>query len=417
MKKAFVKHRYSVGVFAFLLLHSFLVSGGAKPWSNDFVTYSFHAVDFSMGFCTRILPGAVYKLLVGKWSMEAVNAFDSVFMILLFAVLSVFCEKLILGVGKKDRLAFLLVVLLFLTGPCTFPMYIIELGMIDVWWVFFTAAAVVLLSCRRLFPLVVPIGALCVTIHFSAMYTFVPLIVLLILYKCASEQNKKTKAALFSVAVLTAAAACATAVYFLVNEKNNLVYTREEFDAVLASRGVTFFDYYDYAFYGFISDAQPRLVEAMSSSEPVSFIQRVMQQISINASTLEFATKLYVLVLMIPAVVLLFGFVFTAVKGRSGKAEKAVLLSAPALFVVSLGFGWLFSTDVIRFLGHSFLGLFTFVMFVIYIDNKDRNAENGPSENKDPASYFTDVFRRIDPKITFIYFAMYVLTVWEPYRT
>ena len=120
---------------------------------------------------------------------------------------------------------------------------------------------------------------------------------------------------------------------------------------------------------------------------------------------------------VIPAVVLLFGFFFTAVKGRSGKAEKAVLLSAPALFVVSLGFGWLFSTDVIRFLGHSFLGLFTFVMFVIYIDNKDRNAENGPSENKDPASYFTDVFRRIDPKITFIYFAMYVLTVWEPYRT
>ena len=413
MKEFSLKRRFTFGTFTFLLLHSFLVSGGARPWSNDVVTYSFHAVDFSMGFCTRILPGAIYKLIVGKWSIEAANAFDSVLMILFFAVLSVFCGKLTDSVGKDDRCAFLVVMLLFLTGPCTFPMYVIELGMIDFWWLFFTAAAIFLLSTKRLYPLIVPVGALCVMIHYAAMFTFVPLIVLLILYKCVTESGKKNKTALFCVAVLTAAIASATALYFLLNEKSNLVYTREELDAILASRGVEFFDYYDYGFYDHLADERFLSAGAATASEPFSLMETVMQKISVNAKLLEFPTKLPVIVLMIPAVALLFGFIFSTVKYRSSKIERTILLLSPALFVVSLCIGLMFSADVIRFLGHSFLGMFTFIMFVIYSDNK-RN--NGSESKKGPASYFTELFRRIPPGIVAVYVIIYVLTVWEPYR-
>lgn len=416
MKKAFFKHHFSVVIFAFLLLHSFLVSGGAKPWSNDVVTYAYHAVDFSMGFCTRILPGAIYKLFVGKWNMQAVNIFDSVLMILFFAVLAVFCEKLMKSVGKEDRRAFLVVMLFFLTGPCSFPMYIIELGMMDMWWLFIAAVAVFLLSTEQLFPLIVPLGVLCVVIHYAAICNFVPLIVLLILYKCAVEQNRKKKAALFTVGVLTAAAAVAATLYFLAYEKTNLVYSIDEFHGILASRGVTFFGYYDYDFYNYAPEVQSHLVGEAAPAEPLSVFRQVVQQISFNAELLELPSKLPVVVLMIPAVALLFGFVFSAVKKQSDKTVKTVLLLAPVYFVASLCAGMMFSADVVRFLGHSFLGLFTFVMFVIYNDKKTKTPESGINGDKYYAAYFTRVFRRIPQKWTAVYVIMYVLTVWEPYR-
>ena len=82
------KHYYSLFFFLFILIYSFVVSGGMRPWSSIGLTQSFHAVDYSMGFCARFLPGAVYQFIFGAVNETTLNLYLSVLMIVFFFVLS-----------------------------------------------------------------------------------------------------------------------------------------------------------------------------------------------------------------------------------------------------------------------------------------------------------------------------------------
>ena len=62
IKNYFKNHIYFYGIFAFVLLYDFLAVG-IEPWDSANVYYSFYLIDFSFGFCSKILPGAIYNFL------------------------------------------------------------------------------------------------------------------------------------------------------------------------------------------------------------------------------------------------------------------------------------------------------------------------------------------------------------------
>ena len=55
------RHRFFIAAFVVLMLYS-AIPAGFKLWSVDENTFIFHTVDFSLGFCTRMLPGATQAL-------------------------------------------------------------------------------------------------------------------------------------------------------------------------------------------------------------------------------------------------------------------------------------------------------------------------------------------------------------------
>ena len=132
----FIKHRIFFGILILLPLYHFLLAGGGVPFQVKEINYTFHAVDFSMGFCTKLLPGSIYRLLVGIYSREAVSVY-LLFVYLFFVILlAVLAEQFMRKFESNPRAAITFIIF-FLTGPLTFNIFAVELGMLDFYWVIF----------------------------------------------------------------------------------------------------------------------------------------------------------------------------------------------------------------------------------------------------------------------------------------
>ena len=124
LKNAFYEHRFGLFFFVFLKAYSFIVSGNMQVWKVDGITYSFHVVDFSMGFCTKLLPGAVCNFLFDEVTEAKVSTYLNILVAFCFLLVSLLLEKIVLSTGKEYRTPLIFLIAFFLTGPATFSIYI-----------------------------------------------------------------------------------------------------------------------------------------------------------------------------------------------------------------------------------------------------------------------------------------------------
>ena len=59
-KRFFSSHRIFFGLFTFLFVYSYAVGNTFVPFRVEEHFYSFYAVDYALGFCSRFLPGAIF---------------------------------------------------------------------------------------------------------------------------------------------------------------------------------------------------------------------------------------------------------------------------------------------------------------------------------------------------------------------
>ena len=187
------QHKIGIAFFVFLVLYEWLIVNNGVFWTVNPVTYSLYALDYSMGFCTRILPGAVYGALVGKYEVAPVNAFVTVFFLLLLGALAFFMERFFYAAAPKERKTCLVLVFLFLTGPFTFGILAHEFGMLDLYWVLFFAVGLFLLQKKRLKWLLPLCFAGMCFIHFASLFCYAAVLLLLILFFGAKAESRAEK--------------------------------------------------------------------------------------------------------------------------------------------------------------------------------------------------------------------------------
>lgn len=404
-QKIFKRHRFFIAAFVLLMLYSFVPSG-FKAWSVSDVTYVFHTVDFELGFCTRILPGALYSLFFRDRSPQTATIFESILLVLLFLMTAYLCERLLLSVGPGSRTATAAALIFFLTGPCTFSMFVNRLGMIDFYWILFSAVALILLEKKRLVFAVVPIFFLLVLNHYASVMDYIPWLWMIMLYKISCTGEKKEKRTLLIVLALSVAVTASTLLYFVMFERNNLVYSREEFDSILLSRGAAGTFYYDTGLYRdltpVLDETQMQTVEGGMSGTGTAF-SSLIQQLQYNFSDIRPYIILPPLILILPCLVVLFGFIHARRRNETDRFKRLLLSVSPILFVLSVVGECLLSTDLIRWLGHGYICFFAFVLYVVY------------REKDECADYFKSIFDRLPSSACFVYFIFYAFTVIDPY--
>ncbi|MBQ6118316.1 MAG: hypothetical protein IJK98_03705, partial [Clostridia bacterium] len=179
------RHKIGLACFLFLVLYHWAYINNGALWSVNPVTYSLYVMDYSMGFCSRILPGAVYGALIGKYAYGPISAFVAVFFLLLLAAIAFFMERFFTAAGPGDRKTCLALMFFFLSGPFTFGILTREFGMLDLYWLLFFAAALLLLSKKRLkwlLPLCI-VGM--IFIHFAALFCYAAVLLALLLFFAA----------------------------------------------------------------------------------------------------------------------------------------------------------------------------------------------------------------------------------------
>lgn len=421
IKKLWNKHYYAICFFAFLMIYSVVVSGKCQFWKVSELSLSFHAVDFSVGFCSKILPGAIYSIFFDEVDILKVSVYETILLIILFIAVCIFIERFLLQTPVQYRKTGVIIAMFFLTGPITFSNYVIQLGMLDVYWVFLIALFLLFLTKKELYIFLIPVSLMAIAINFSSIVCFVPFFAILILYKLSCAENKKDKRFLCVIFFAMTVLSILLTVYFAMFETTNLTYTLAEFDDVLRSKGVpeTHLYYYEYAFYGegsgFVdagSSSQETVMEVTANDSAGLYLLQIIKNQLENTFALRrmqisqgFGIKfLFIIVLTVPVIMFIFKTLLKLIKtNKDNKIKVFSLLCMMIMAFVPVISGLLTSTDLIRWLSHSFFPLFVFFIYVLHCEG---------------ASIWEYVNKRLSGiplSVLAPYFLIYAATTFDPY--
>ncbi len=406
--KNFLKnHYYAIGFFAFLWIYAIAVVGKFKPWDIYDVVYAFHAVDYSMGFASKILVGAVYQFFFGEINRETMIVFDKIVLCIIFAVSSVLLEKLMLHTEEKHRKTAFFILMFFLTGTPTFTAYVFALGMMDTFFVVFALLFIIFLSYKysRWFLIVPLIGV--VMVHYASMICFAPAMVLLALYKISCIDKKSEKTVLWISLSIGFAAMMVLFIYLLFYEVDNIKYTYEEFIEIMKARGVEQHDYYASAFFRKAYSTPERYENVIDVEGEVGlskFFALLIQQAQITFELLKAHNGIRVFIMLLPLSWFLFKFLYNQAKeNKENKLKVFTFICMGLLFFATLICAPFVSADSVRWVDHSLFILFSEVLYILY------------HEGSKAWDYVEREFSKTPVVLLVMYFLVYANTVDCPY--
>ena len=432
----FVRHRISIVSFVVLIVYGLVVVRRCALPKVMGLCYYYHCVDFSLGFCSKFLPGTIYNLFVRTPSPESATVYESILLGLLYIIVSVMLERLVLSLPEKYSPVLFLLTAFYLTGPATFAPYIYKLGMPDVYWLLATVPFMLLLQ-KRWARWVLPVFfVFAVMIHFGVLLNYVPFFALLILYELTRAKEKFDRRQLTAVFLAGIVFAVGTFVYFGFNDKNNVKVDIEEFNQLMESRGVEKTNYFDNALFrnsalfkdGKIDEAELR--EAMGIEDdfvgapneplfPNDHGSIILQMV--NSVVYEFQIHFYLYthsdivkhtfsqffflsVVLFPVCILFLRIFVRRFREAKGQRLDRFLYFCLIVYLPIASVGSLFvSTDSTRWVFHGFTVLFTFMLYLVY------------REKAIVLDALTGLIRRIPGFAICFYYLIYFFTVLDPF--
>ena len=413
----FRRHKYFFIFYLLLVVYHFCVSSAFAIWETDAITFTNHIVDFSFGFCTKFLPGAIFQLFFKEPTRFNTSLYETVLLLGFLIILCGLLDHFIRSVPEAyTRMTFFLIVF-FLIGPCTFSMLFNELGLLDAYWIYFAILFVLFLQYRFLRPLLPVLGFLTVLVHFSSVFCYILFFAFLILYELSFTKKKEDRIGLWCVFVLTVVVSAGTALYFVAYEKSNLVYkTVESFEDALNERGAALTLYFKYAFfedYSFIGVQRPETMTFIDNSPLPDWMKMLLNSVFIQ---LKYCWEIYkdksfvplfvffgLFLSIAPLAVLIYkslGFLYK--QNGENRLKRFSFLCAFLYMPVSFLLCALFSPDP-RWVSHSFLPLFSFFLYVLY------------REKEKMLPFVKAKIQEIRPSLISLYFLIYSLFVYHPY--
>lgn len=381
VKRFLSAHRYFFCILAFLLLYAFVVVGKCAVWKTGVVAYEFHALDFGMGFGSFLLPGQMYQWICGAPDNTTLTVYHTVLLLAFFIALAVLLERLMLCVDEKDRRIAGTLIFLFFAGPCTFSIFITDLGMPEVYWVYLAAVFFLFLAYKPLNLLIAPLCALALLVNYAAILCYVPFFCILLLYKYVTESSKQTKRILLASFILCVCVSVPFYIWLALFTMKNMTCSFEEFNTLMRSRGVTELTYTDSLLYGHYEEDYPANFYAKMIASPfytqgetLTPLQRLVNfaVFRVNMVRLHFTqrnplTILIPLLAVSPVLALIFRYCFVQLKDKENpKLRRFVFFCMPALFLLGILVSWPLSFDFLKWLDFAFLPLFASFLYVLY---------------------------------------------------
>ena len=381
IKRFLYARRYFTAIIAFIAFYAYVVVGRCVPWSANATTFEFHALDFSVGFGSFIWPGQLYQWICGAPDKKTLTVYHIVLLSVFFIALALFLERLVKGMGKKDRAIALVIIVLFLTGPSTFSIAVTDLGFFEVYWMYLAALFFLCLAYRPLYFLVAPLCVLALMLNYAAIICYVPFFCIMLLYKYVMETSKSAKKMLLITFIVCVAVSIPTFIYLVLFTQRNTTYTFDEFNALMHARGVREFTYIDVLFYGREKGGYP---EAFNETWFNSTFYTPGENLTVFQELLNFVELRFTLVLyflwlrnpsrvilpllvLLPVIALIFGFCFAEIiKKQNSKLRRFVFFCMPTLFIATILLSLGASHDTFKWLDFAFLPLFASFLYVLY---------------------------------------------------
>ena len=366
------RHRFALFFFIYVVLYNWLVVNRLQLWQATKITYAYHIVDYSLGFRSQLLPGAIFYGLFGEHaSTITVSIYETVLLLLFFAGLSVFLEKFLQGVEARQRFSAFILILVYLSGAFTFAIFTDELGMLDVYWLFFSLLFFLFLEKRGLRFLIPFLFVLSLLVHFSSVLSYIILFSILLLYKTSVE--KKEKKPFFIIFIVSLVLSFAVFICLLISQSRGMPISLEDFNAKLESRGGQYYAYYDYAFYNYNIIHNEQIFSVSTASPVLHLLSMILEKcrfcFKMYSWTMPECVYRFALtaLLLSPAIVFAYSHLHRFMKNlRDNRLQRFCVFLMMVQFPFTAIFGCLFSPDVIRWVTHAFLVFFTMLLYLLY---------------------------------------------------
>lgn len=416
-KGIFEKHKYAIFIFVFFVVYNFTIVGNFSFPKISYLCYIFHLVDFSIGFLPELLPGAIYNALFSTTEIEAVNLYVNITYHLFLLVVSFMLEKFLYKFDSKNRFIAFLIVLFFITGPSTFSIHTAEIGMLDMYWLFFAVIFLIMVQNKYLKWFVPIIFALSVVVHFGAMISFIPFFALIVLFEASqNEKVSKSYILIFSGSVLISVA---TFIYFIANEESNLIMSLDSFRALISERYTPRVeytpDYYEFALYRILPENYGVETEGFAATNDSSFLLQTfgafLRQVSLNLNVFPKIEKIYFVdfarnvFASMPIIIFLYKCILSFFKkDRENKLRRFVWFCALCLLPFTFLTSVVCSVDLNKWFGHGVICLFTLVIYGLY-----------KSPDNDYLEKLNNRFKNSSYYVIIIYFVFYMMCTVETY--
>ena len=374
-KSVIYKHRYCIFFFFYLIIYHVLIVNHLQSLRLNDVTFSVFCLDYSFGFASKILPGAIFHLLFGSHaSKSTATVYAIVLIFLFFLALSFLLEKFVERVSNKYKTVALVLVVLFLSGAYTFSIFTKWVGILDSNWLYITLFFVVCLEHVKLRYVIPILFVLALLIHFSALLFILPIFVILMLYRLSVCTEKKEKKQIGIIMVCSIVIALAFFLFLLLFE-SKMICPIDEFHEKLRQNGTTYYIYTDYSFFRVVF-GEPMLPEEINQIPSLFskffyyFYYQIKTVFNFIAQDVKYAVSSVLIntLLITPAAVLLLRFFIKRFKQHTNKLLRICALLTVIHFIIIVIMAFLLSipADMTRYLTYGFLSIFIATLFTLY---------------------------------------------------
>ncbi len=370
-------------VFAFFGLWFSAFIGGHNMFDlkteMQFTFYQFYLCDFSAGFVSRVIVGAVTSLFLDKVSVEQMTAVAGAAVAVSLVLLAFFAGAVLKKSIKEKAFVPLLAALLMIFEPIIAQSNYMFLGTLDV-YVLILFLLILASYGTPVFYFAAPVfSVLAMTVHYHYMFSYFPAVIALFVYDTFLSEKKSRRILSAAGMGFTAAAGTASFVYFVFFAKNLLRCTADEFYELMVSRfdvspvvkrgleklmdgNVVFRDYFDYYIFGYNKNT----FYYDSGANFIDFLRR--DRISRTPGSLYIRYFVMVLPVLLAFVAL---WIYCASKQKGSRRLPYI---AFALITLALFPELFISSDVPRWMSATLTCQFS-LLFAVYLKG-DKTVQN-----------------------------------------
>lgn len=363
-------------ILAFLGSTLTVYLSGYKYFGLDvhIATYQFFLCDYSVGFCSRLLVGAIITHFTDTVSGELIRTVINTAVMFTLAAQSCAAGTVIRTALKRKNIPVTLLTLVFVFSPLGLTENMVMPGTLDVYILALFLIWLAFYPTPVIYFITPPVCLAAMAIHYEFLFTCLPPMLVLLMYKGAFADKKTTAAAAWTSFGVSSAVSAGSFFWFVFLAKDHLKMTADDYyyrmlarldiDPAVRSanmyqlRGTPIYkDYFDYYIFGKYEGRD----HYENTGDFFSFLKNYTVH---NTDWKQFEQQLK---LFIP-VLAVFCLIWFLCMRRTKGIQRFVFFCCAAQSLVLVP-ELIISTDTWRWVSGAFIAQFA-VFFAVYYDRR-----------------------------------------------
>ncbi len=363
----FAKSKYELVMLAVLCIQALINIDMSYGMAHGFLVY--YLADFSMGKTSRLIIGSIVNLLTDNPTLEWINCFAAILLLLIFILTAVLVGKVIKSTDPELQVCVFVISLFFVTGEFSVSTFSKFFGICDVYMYLATVISLVIVQ-KKMFRWFIPllcIGGVLINYVYPISY-FLP-VGLVLLYLVCTQEKKAGNIIILTVSVISVIVLMLYCV-FIGNKTATVTFDEmwqimeQKSDMELEYSAIRYYDYY---LFGNNDEGEALMNIEINEANPFEFIYKYLMYMVKHEWNIRIITMLIVATL---PMLVLFSMVWIKCIKKSEKKSRKFAYACFMLSNIGMFLCYVTSTDITRWAAAGIINQFLLSLFMFAVKDE-----------------------------------------------